>query len=97
MPLQGFMKHASTHVTGVVESTENIYRYHMQLQQGASSPPGTRNPPQPQVQTPVAASAGGKHSRSSSHSSEQSQTQTQTVPTATTTAANPVVLETVTS
>jgi len=95
MPLQGCIKYARTHVTGVVESTENIYRYHMQLQQGASSPPGTRNPPQPQVQTPVAASAGGKHSRSSSHSSEQSQTQY--VPTATTTAASPVVLETVTS
>jgi len=93
MPLQGCIKYASTYVTGVVESTENIYRYHMQLQQGASSPPGSRNPPQPQVQTPVAASAGGKHSRSSSHSSEQSQTQ----PTATTTAASPVVLETVTS
>ncbi|GFG32848.1 hypothetical protein Cfor_06346 [Coptotermes formosanus] len=81
---------------GVVESTENIYRYHMQLQQGVSSPPGTRNPPQPQVQTPVAASAGGKHSRSSSHSSEQSQSQS--VPTAMTTATSPeVVLETVTS
>lgn len=81
---------------GVVESTENIYRYHMQLQQGVTSPPGTRNPPQPQVQTPVAASAGGKHSRSSSHSSEQSQSQS--VPTATTTATSPeVVLETVTS
>ena len=96
MPLQGCIKYPSNHVTGVVESTENIYRYHMQLQQGVSSPPGTRNPPQPQVQTPVAASAGGKHSRSSSHSSEQSQSQS--IPTATTTATSPeVVLETVTS
>lgn len=96
MPLLGCIKYASVHVTGVVESTENIYRYHMQLQQGVSSPPGTRNPPQPQVQTPVAASAGGKHSRSSSHSSEQSQSQS--VPTAMTTATSPeVVLETVTS
>lgn len=96
MPLQVCVKYASTHVTGVVESTENIYRYHMQLQQGVSSPPGTRNPPQPQVQTPVAATAGGKHSRSSSHSSEQSQSQS--VPTAMTTATSPeVILETVTS
>ncbi|PNF17326.1 hypothetical protein B7P43_G04987 [Cryptotermes secundus] len=81
---------------GVVESTENIYRYHMQLQQGASNPPGTRSPPQPQVQTPVAPSAGGKHSRSSSHSSEQSQSQT--VPTATMTTTSPeAVLQSVTS
>jgi hypothetical protein len=90
------IKHPSTLVTGVVESTENIYRYHMQLQQGASSPPGTRSPPQPQVQTPVAPSAGGKHSRSSSRSSEQSQSQS--VPTATTTTTSPeAVLQSVTS
>ncbi|KDR24299.1 putative pyridoxal-dependent decarboxylase domain-containing protein 2 [Zootermopsis nevadensis] len=81
---------------GVVESTENIYRYHMQLQQGASSPPGSRNPPQPQVQTPVAPSVGGKHSRSSSHSSEQSQSQS--VPTSTVVITSPeVVSESVTS
>lgn len=90
------IKHTSTLVTGVVESTENIYRYHMQLQQGASSPPGTRSPPQPQVQTPVAPSAGGKHSRSSSRSSEQSQSQS--VPTVTKTTTSPeAVLQSVTS
>ncbi|XP_063240985.1 pyridoxal-dependent decarboxylase domain-containing protein 1 isoform X2 [Bacillus rossius redtenbacheri] len=54
---------------GVVESTENIYRYHMQLQQGTGPAPGARGPPLPQVQTPVAP----QHSRSSSHSSQQSQ------------------------
>jgi hypothetical protein len=90
------IKHTRTLVTGVVESTENIYRYHMQLQQGASSPPGTRSPPQPQVQTPVAPSAGGKHSRSSSRSSEQSQSQS--VPTAMTMTTSPeAVLQSVTS
>lgn len=50
---------------GVVESTENIYRYHMQLQSGA--PTGTKSPPTPLVQTPVG------HSRSSSHASASSQ------------------------
>lgn len=59
--------------TGVVESTENIYRYHMQLQQGASSPPGTKSPPQPIVQTPIVTDSSSKHSRSSSHSSQLSQ------------------------
>nr|CAD7428283.1 unnamed protein product [Timema monikensis] len=64
---EGGIKGRSLNLTaGVVESTENIYRYHMQLQQGASSPPGSRSPPQPQVQTPVVP----QHSRSSSHSSQ---------------------------
>ncbi|PSN50728.1 Pyridoxal-dependent decarboxylase domain-containing protein 1 [Blattella germanica] len=83
---------------GVVESTENIYRYHMQLQQGVTAPPGTRSPPQPQVQTPVAPSASGKHSRSSSHSSQQSQSQPQTIPNAAVMTTSPeVVLEPVSS
>lgn len=51
---------------GVVESTENIYKYHMQLQSGASSV-GTKVPPTPQIQKSV----GGNHSRSSSHASSQ--------------------------
>ncbi|XP_012284372.1 pyridoxal-dependent decarboxylase domain-containing protein 1 [Orussus abietinus] len=53
---------------GVVESTENIYKYHMQQQPIA---PGARTPPQPLVQTPVGAGSQS-HSRSSSHSSVQS-------------------------
>lgn len=52
---------------GVVESTENIYKYHMQIA-GGSAPAGTKSPPTPLVQTPV----GGSHSRSSSHASNQS-------------------------
>lgn len=43
---------------GVVESTENIYKYHMQVQTG-TAPAGSRSPPTPLVQTPV----GGSHSR----------------------------------
>ncbi|XP_059472469.1 pyridoxal-dependent decarboxylase domain-containing protein 1 [Neocloeon triangulifer] len=53
---------------GVVESTENIYRYHMQLQ--GVSPPGTKGPPTPLVQTPIAPPSS-QHSRSSSHSSNK--------------------------
>ncbi|RZC35605.1 pyridoxal-dependent decarboxylase domain-containing protein 1 [Asbolus verrucosus] len=49
---------------GVVESTENIYKYHMQL---SGTNPGGKSPPTPQVQTPI----GGSHSRSSSHASSQ--------------------------
>lgn len=54
---------------GVVESTENIYKYHMQIQAGQVPPLGTKVPPTPQVQTPI----GGSHSRSSSHASASSQ------------------------
>ncbi|XP_022911042.2 pyridoxal-dependent decarboxylase domain-containing protein 1 [Onthophagus taurus] len=52
---------------GVVESTENIYKYHMQVQTG-TVPSGSKGPPTPQVQKPV----GGNHSRSSSHASASS-------------------------
>lgn len=52
---------------GVVESTENIYKYHMQLQAG-STPHGGKSPPTPQIQTPI----DGGHSRSSSHASSSS-------------------------
>ncbi|KAH8303863.1 hypothetical protein KR018_001688, partial [Drosophila ironensis] len=43
---------------GVVESTENIYKYHMQMT-GATAHqlPANRSPPTPMVQTPVAAPA----------------------------------------
>lgn len=51
---------------GIVESTENIYKYHMQVASG-NAPPGTKSPPTPLVQTQV----GGGHSRSSSHASSQ--------------------------
>lgn len=51
---------------GVVESTENIYKYHMQLPSGGGAVAGTRGPPVPSVQKQVA------HSRSSSHASSQS-------------------------
>ncbi|XP_011310758.1 pyridoxal-dependent decarboxylase domain-containing protein 1 [Fopius arisanus] len=57
---------------GVVESTENIYKYHMQLQPNSTSNnSGARTPPQPLIQTPVGAGSQS-HSRSSSHSSLQS-------------------------
>lgn len=57
---------------GVVESTENIYKYHMQLQPNSSTNSnGARTPPQPLVQTLVG-SGSQSHSRSSSHSSLQS-------------------------
>ncbi|XP_011639939.1 pyridoxal-dependent decarboxylase domain-containing protein 1 [Pogonomyrmex barbatus] len=58
---------------GIVESTENIYKYHMQLQPNFtnSNGSGARTPPQPLVQTPVGANSQS-HSRSSSHSSLQS-------------------------
>ncbi|KAL0278386.1 UNVERIFIED_CONTAM: hypothetical protein PYX00_000223 [Menopon gallinae] len=62
---------------GVVESTENIYRYHMQLQQGVASPPGTKPPPQPLVQTTIVTDPSSRHSRSSSHSSQLSQKSTE--------------------
>lgn len=52
---------------GIVVSTENIYKYHMQMETGSLPPPGSKSPPSPQVQTPV----GGSHSRSSSHASSQ--------------------------
>ncbi|KAL1494379.1 hypothetical protein ABEB36_009987 [Hypothenemus hampei] len=52
---------------GIVESTENIYKYHMQIQTGATPPVGSKNPPTPQIQTSVSAN----HSRSSSHASSQ--------------------------
>ncbi|XP_011503560.1 PREDICTED: pyridoxal-dependent decarboxylase domain-containing protein 1 isoform X2 [Ceratosolen solmsi marchali] len=57
---------------GIVESTENIYKYHMQLQPNSKSVNGSgaRTPPKPQVQMPVGPDSQS-HSRSSSHSSLQ--------------------------
>lgn len=55
---------------GIVESTENIYKYHMQML-GGSIPAGTKSPPAPLVQTSVSV---GSHSRSSSHASSQGNT-----------------------
>uniref|UniRef100_T1J899 Pyridoxal-dependent decarboxylase domain-containing protein 1 n=1 Tax=Strigamia maritima TaxID=126957 RepID=T1J899_STRMM len=54
--------------SGVIESTENIYRYHMQIQEG--SPKASPATPRPSVQTPVCVSP--QHSRSSSKSSVSS-------------------------
>ncbi|CAG9863923.1 unnamed protein product [Phyllotreta striolata] len=52
---------------GVVESTENIYKYHMQMGQGVAT--GGVTPPAPQIQKSI----GHSHSRSSSHASASSQ------------------------
>ncbi|XP_027239428.2 pyridoxal-dependent decarboxylase domain-containing protein 1 isoform X1 [Penaeus vannamei] len=56
---------------GVLESTENIYRYHMQIRHGtAPTRSETKLPPAPSVQTPVTPSASSpSHSRSSSTTS----------------------------
>ncbi|KAK8728422.1 hypothetical protein OTU49_009288 [Cherax quadricarinatus] len=56
---------------GVLESTENIYRYHMQIRHGsAPTRSETKLPPAPSVQTPVSPSASSpSHSRSSSTTS----------------------------
>ncbi|XP_023239036.1 putative pyridoxal-dependent decarboxylase domain-containing protein 2 isoform X1 [Centruroides sculpturatus] len=55
--------------SGIVESTENIYKYHMQIQQGSNSP---RTPP-PSTKSVVGSKLernSQQHSRSSSHSSQ---------------------------
>lgn len=56
---------------GVLESTENIYRYHMQIRHGsAPTRVDTKLPPAPSVQTSVTPSASSpSHSRSSSSTS----------------------------
>lgn len=55
---------------GVVESTENIYKYHMQMQSGQLT--GSKQPPTPQIQTQISSDSQLQHSRSSSHASTQS-------------------------
>lgn len=76
---------------GVVESTENIYKYHMQLQPNSTvvNGSGARTPPQPMVQTPVG-TGSQTHSRSSSHSSLQSG---KSIPVVTNAATHPQVIE----
>uniref|UniRef100_A0A1B0C9Q3 Pyridoxal-dependent decarboxylase domain-containing protein 1 n=2 Tax=Lutzomyia longipalpis TaxID=7200 RepID=A0A1B0C9Q3_LUTLO len=65
-PKETGIKGRSLNLTqGVVESTENIYKYHMQIAGGSNQIPGNRSPPTPMVQTSV--SAG--HSRNVSQSS----------------------------
>ncbi|XP_059617219.1 pyridoxal-dependent decarboxylase domain-containing protein 1 [Phlebotomus argentipes] len=65
-PKETGIKGRSLNLTqGVVESTENIYKYHMQIAGGSIPIPGNRSPPTPMVQTSV--SAG--HSRNVSQSS----------------------------
>ncbi|XP_062536659.1 pyridoxal-dependent decarboxylase domain-containing protein 1 [Armigeres subalbatus] len=57
---------------GVVESTENIYKYHMQMSAKANQLKGNKNPPTPLVQTPISADGTSLHSRNASSSSQQS-------------------------
>lgn len=58
---------------GVVESTENIYKYHMQMTAKPNQLPGNKNPPTPLVQTPISADGGESlHSRNPSSSSQLS-------------------------
>lgn len=63
---------------GVVESTENIYKYHMQMTGAPNQLPANKSPPTPMVQTPVGAPTAppfatlptsANHSRSVSQSS----------------------------
>lgn len=64
---EGGVRGRSLNLTqGIVESTENIYKYHMQIQSGSTGG-GSKSPPTPQVQKSV----GGSHSRTSSHASSQ--------------------------
>lgn len=64
-PKETGIKGRSLNLTqGVVESTENIYKYHMQMSGGSSQLPGNKSPPAPMVQTSVSG-----HSRTVSQSS----------------------------
>ncbi|XP_055911093.1 pyridoxal-dependent decarboxylase domain-containing protein 1 [Eupeodes corollae] len=62
---------------GVVESTENIYKYHMQMTGAPNQLPANKSPPTPMVQTPVGAPTAppfatppsANHSRTVSQSS----------------------------
>ncbi|XP_055616087.1 pyridoxal-dependent decarboxylase domain-containing protein 1 [Toxorhynchites rutilus septentrionalis] len=70
---EGGVKGRSLNLTqGVVESTENIYKYHMQMTAKANQLPGNKNPPTPLVQTPISADSKSLHSRNASSSSQQS-------------------------
>lgn len=64
-PKESGIKGRSLNLTqGVIESTENIYKYHMQIAGGSSQLPGNKIPPAPMVQTAISG-----HSRSVSQSS----------------------------
>uniref|UniRef100_A0A182N0N8 Pyridoxal-dependent decarboxylase domain-containing protein 1 n=1 Tax=Anopheles dirus TaxID=7168 RepID=A0A182N0N8_9DIPT len=71
------MKGRSLNLTqGVVESTENIYKYHMQMTpKSAHQLPGNKGPPAPLVQKAISTDAEDRsvqHSRNASSSSELS-------------------------
>lgn len=57
---------------GVVESTENIYKYHMQMTGAPNQLPANKSPPTPMVQTPVGTTSSAGHSRNVSQSSAAS-------------------------
>lgn len=57
---------------GVVESTENIYKYHMQMTGAPNQLPANKSPPTPMVQTPVGTTSSAGHSRTVSQSSAAS-------------------------
>lgn len=70
---EGGVKGRSLNLTqGVVESTENIYKYHMQMTAKTNQLPGNKNPPTPLVQTPISADGKSLHSRNGSSSSQYS-------------------------
>ncbi|XP_058442722.1 pyridoxal-dependent decarboxylase domain-containing protein 1 [Malaya genurostris] len=67
------MKGRSLNLTqGIVESTENIYKYHMQMTAKPNQLPGKKNPPTPLVQTTISTESKNLHSRNASSSSQQS-------------------------
>ncbi|KAK3868469.1 hypothetical protein Pcinc_026141 [Petrolisthes cinctipes] len=70
-PTQGIKGRTLDLTAGVLESTENIYRYHMQIRHGtAPTRAETKLPPAPSIQTPVTPSASSPtHSRTSSNTS----------------------------
>lgn len=55
---EGGVKGRSLNLTqGVVESTENIYKYHMQMSGPVHQLPANKSPPTPMVQTPIITAA----------------------------------------
>lgn len=77
-PKETGIKGRSLNLTqGVVESTENIYKYHMQLAGSGNQIHGTKSPPTPMVQTSMVSAS---HSRNVSQSSGTSNADTATQP-----------------
>ncbi|CAL4062157.1 unnamed protein product, partial [Meganyctiphanes norvegica] len=73
-PPPGIKGRALDLTAGVLESTENIYQYHMQIRHGATPPRAeTKLPPAPSVQTTVTPTSASSpsHSRTSSTTSGQ--------------------------